>query len=315
MSSHNDELAPVLTDLRGIATEFETITDFLRWSLSAFSANELFFGHGTDNAWDEAVHLILQALHLPLDIDKQLLDARLSLREREHLVGLLERRIIERVPVPYLVNQAWFNRLPFVVDSSVLIPRSPIGELIEQRFSPWLKEGQPVQRILDLCTGSGCIGIACAYEFEDAQVDLSDISTAALSIAEKNVLCHGLEERVSCIQSDLFSALNVDPIKYDLIVSNPPYVDANDLHTMPPEFHHEPRLALAAGEDGLDIAKRILVEAAHYLSEDGVLVLEVGNSGQALEECFADIPFTWLEFDRGGFGVFVFTAEELKRYF
>ncbi|MDQ2075520.1 50S ribosomal protein L3 N(5)-glutamine methyltransferase [Marinimicrobium sp. ABcell2] len=295
-----------------ICSELLSVRDYLRWGTSQFNAAELYFGHGTDNAWDEAVQLVLHALHLPVQEANPLwLDARLTLSERRAVVNLLQRRIQERVPAAYLTGEAWFAGLRFRVDERVLVPRSPIAELIEQRFEPWLS--QEPERILDLCTGSGCIGIACAYAFPEARVDLSDISPDALQVAEQNIVGHQLEDRVEARESDLFAGLEGQV--YDLIVSNPPYVDQQDLAAMPAEYHAEPALGLASGADGLDFTRRLLQEASGHLSEDGLLVVEVGNSQAALEDAFPELPMTWVEFERGGHGVFVLAAADLRDSF
>ncbi len=291
-----------------ISGELYTLRDYLRWAISEFGRAGLFFGHGTDNAYDEARVLVLHSLNLPLDIDPALLDARLTLAEREAVLLLIKRRVDERVPAAYLTHEAWFAGLSFYVDERVLVPRSPIAELIAQDFEPWLGGMQP-RRILDLCSGSGCIGIACAYQFHEARVDLVDISLDALNVADINIARHDLADRVSAVQSDVFDLLADQ--KYDLIVSNPPYVDAEDLAAMPAEYQREPALGLASGPDGLDITRRILRDAADYLSEDGVLIVEVGNSCVALDDAFPTVPFMWLEFEHGGHGVFVMSREQL----
>lgn len=290
--------------------ELLTIRDYMRWATSRFNAAGLYFGHGTDNAWDEAAHLILSAIHLPWNCDRDLLSARLTSEERRHIVHLIERRIDERIPAPYLTGEAWFCGLPFHVDERVLVPRSPIGELIEQGFEPWLQTYPG--RILDLCTGGGCIGIACAMQFGDAEVVLSDISADALQVAASNIQRHELSDQVSCIESDLFAGLGTQT--FDLIVSNPPYVNAEDLANMPAEFQAEPAIALGSGADGLDFTRRLLREARHHLSDDGLLVVEVGNSWPALEAAYPQVPFTWIEFEQGGHGVFVLTAGQLDAY-
>lgn len=290
-----------------LCSDLICIRDFLRWGASEFQRANIFFGHGTDNALDEAEQLVAFYLHLPLPLAPYLLDARLTLHERKELIALLQLRIDERVPVAYMTNRAWFAGLQFYVDERVLVPRSPVAELIEKGFSPWLTE-EP-EYILDLCTGSGCIGIACALAFDRAAVDLSDISRDALDVAEKNIELHGVADRVRTLESDLFQAM--PELRYDLIVSNPPYVDAEDLASMPAEYHAEPELGLASGEDGLDFTRRLLREALDHLSEHGVLVVEVGNSCVALEDAYPDLPFTWVEFERGGHGVFILTAREL----
>jgi len=291
-----------------IGDELLTIRDFIRWGASEFTAAKLYFGHGTDNAWDEAEQLVLHAIHLTPPLADEWLSARLTRIEREAVANHFQRRIEERIPAAYITGQAWFAGLPFIVDERVLVPRSPIGELIQQQFKPWINN-EPAQ-ILDLCTGSGCIGIACAYAFPDAEVQLSDISFDALAVAEENIQQHNLEDRVFAMQSDLFA--NLAGQKFDLIVSNPPYVDADDLATMPPEYHAEPEIGLGSGDDGLDFTRRLLQEASDYLTEDGVLIVEVGNSWIALEEAYPNVPFTWIEFERGGHGVFVLKKSDLE---
>jgi ribosomal protein L3 glutamine methyltransferase len=288
--------------------ELQTIRDMLRWAVSRFNEAGLYYGHGTESAWDEAVSLILRTLHLPHDINPSILDARLTSEERDKIHKLILRRVNERIPVPYLTHEAWFAGLPYFVDERVLIPRSPIAELIQSDFHPWL-DPNDVFQILDLCTGSGCIATACAKIFPDAHVDASDISSDALAVAKINILRHEVADQVHLLHSDLFS--NIPPKKYDLIISNPPYVDAEDMAGLPEEYRHEPELGLAAGLDGLDIAIQILKAAPSYLNPKGTLIVEVGNSEIALAERFPEIPFTWLEFERGGGGVFLLTAEQL----
>ena len=294
-----------------VLTELHTLRDFVRWCMSEFYKQNLYFGHGTDNPWDEAVQLVLGAVHLPWNSDAQLLDARLTTDEKARVIDFLRQRAIERRPLPYIIGEAWYAGLPFYVDERVLIPRSPIQELIEQHFAPWLREG-PVNRILDLCTGSGCIGIVCAYAFEEAEVDLADISAEALEVARKNIQRHELVERVHAVESDLFAEL--EGRKYELIVTNPPYVDQADLASMPDEYQHEPALALGSGPDGLDITKQILRQAADFLTDDGVLVVEVGNSEVHLQQQFPEIPFIWVELGQGGNGVFLLSAKDVKQY-
>lgn len=291
-------------------SQLRTLRDHIRWAVSRFQAEHLFFGHGTDNAWDEARQLVLGALHLPWEIADNYLDCRLEEDEREHLQDLLRRRIEQRVPTAYLLGQAWFCGLPFIVNDQVLIPRSPIGQLIDRRFEPWLAK-EPA-RILDLCTGSGCIGIACAYEFLDAEVVLADLSFEALEVANRNIEQHGLEDRVYTVQGDGFDGLPKQ--RFDLIVSNPPYVDAEDFADMPAEFHHEPALGLACGEDGLDLVRRMLAEAADHLTETGTLVVEVGNSQVHVEALYPEVDFTWLEFTEGGHGVFLLAARQCREH-
>ncbi|MBW0146370.1 50S ribosomal protein L3 N(5)-glutamine methyltransferase [Marinobacter arenosus] len=294
MTSHIDDL--------------HTVRDYLRYASSQFAASGLYFGHGTDNVWDEAVQLVMRTLHLPLENNTLFLDARLVREERQLIHERIERRISERIPLAYLLGEAWFMGMPFHVDERVLVPRSPIGELLENGLQPWLGDKE-VHRILDLCTGSGCIGIGAASVFDEASVDLADISADALEVAESNIDLHELRERVQTIQSDVFS--NVTG-QYDVILSNPPYVDAEDLADMPQEYRHEPELGLAAGADGLDIAHRILAQALEHLSPDGLLIVEVGNSWVAMDEAYPDLPLTWLDFENGGSGVFLVTAETLR---
>ena len=283
-----------------------TVRDFVRWGASRFTEAGLWFGHGTDNAWDEAVVLVCAALYLPLDSGARALDARLTHSEKQRALEYLERRVTERVPAPYITGEAWFAGLRFAVDERVLVPRSPFAELIEREFRPWLTAAP--ERILDLCTGSGCIGIACALAFPDAEVDLVDISPAALEVADGNIAAHRLERRVRTLESDLFEALDQ---AYDLIVCNPPYVDADDYADLPDEYRCEPELALAAGVDGLDVVRRVLRDAPDWLEDEGLLFVEVGNSAAALEDRFPDVGFTWVELERGGDGIFVFSREEL----
>lgn len=284
-----------------------TPRDCLRWGESCLRRGGVFLGHGTDDHGDEALALLLHVLALPHDTDPRMLDARLLPHELEAFVALLARRVNERVPTPYLTGQAWFCGLPFQVDERVLIPRSPIAELIEAGFQPWLDPDQPL-RALDLCTGGGCIAIAMAMAMEDAEVDASDISADALAVCQANIDHYGLGDRVRAVLSDGFDGLRG---RYDLIVSNPPYVDAADLAAMPEEFHHEPELALGSGVDGLDFTRRILARAADYLNDDGVLIVEVGNSDQHVMAAWPEVPFLWLEFERGGHGVFLLTRQQL----
>ncbi|NRD74370.1 50S ribosomal protein L3 N(5)-glutamine methyltransferase [Shewanella sp. VB17] len=293
-------------------TELRTIGDMLRWSVSRFNDANIYYGHGTDNAWDEAIALVFHALHLPEEIGQQVILSNLTSSEKHKIVELIVRRVRERLPVPYLTNKAMFAGLAFYVDERVLVPRSPIAEMIATQFSPWLYN-KSVHRILDLCTGSACIAIACAYEFEDAEVDAVDISSDALDVAQINIETLGVMDRVFPIESNLFSTIPKGP-HYDLIVSNPPYVDAEDIDDMPAEYHHEPEIGLASGQDGLALTKRILANAADYLTEEGVLVVEVGNSMLHLIEQFPDVPFTWVSFEHGGDGVFVLTRGQLLEH-
>jgi ribosomal protein L3 glutamine methyltransferase len=288
-----------------------TIQDFIRWGASRFNAEGLFFGHGTDNALDESAELVLYALHLPPDLPATYRECHLSFPERVTVCELLERRMSDRKPAAYLTNRAWFAGLEFYVDENVMVPRSPLAELVEAGFDPWI-EPEGAGRILDLCAGSGCIGIACAVYLPDAEVDLAEISTAALQVASRNLELHRVQERVHILESDLFEG--VGDVRYDLIVSNPPYVSAAELAALPEEYRKEPQLGFAGGDTGLDLVLRILCDAPEHLEEKGVLVVEVGSTAMELEQRFPDIPFLWLDFERGGEGVFLMKREQLIEF-
>ena len=291
-----------------MTAELATIIDFIRYGASRFAGAGLAFGHSYDNALDEATHLVLQTLHLPHDLSPNYGQARVTAEEKRALLGLIERRIRERRPVAFLTGEAWFAGLKFKVDARALVPRSPIAETISSGFSPWL-DGVPVRRALDLCTGSGCIGIAMAVHNPEWRVDLADISEPALDLARENIRFHEVGERVRAIRSDLFAALGGEV--YDLIVSNPPYVTEQEFAALPPEYGHEPSLGLKAGDDGLDFALRILAEAPAHLSEDGVLIVEVGESERALVRLLPQLPLNWIEFEVGQMGVFVIDRRDL----
>lgn len=302
-----------MPDSYAVATQdFHTILDFLRYGISRANAATLYYGHGTDHAWDDILALIMGTLSLPIDLDTEWLQARLTKEEKALLSRQLEQRIVARVPVPYLTHEAYFCDLSFYVDERVLIPRSPIAELIKQQFSPWV-DADDVTHVLDLCTGSACIAIACCYAFPDADVDAVDISPDALTVAEMNRQRYGLDEGLTLIESDCFA--NVPLIQYDIIVSNPPYVGHEEMQTLPEEYCHEPKLALETTNNGLAIVEKILFSAHAYLSDHGILVVEVGNSEEALLEAYPHVPFTWLDFEHGGQGVFLLTCEQLKAYF
>lgn len=291
--------------------EMITVRDFIRWGVTHFNQAELVYGHGTENSWDEAVNLVLTSLHLPPDIDTNVLDSRLTQSEKETVANRIKSRVEDRIPVPYLVNEAWFAGLNFYVDQRVVIPRSPIAELLEDELSPWVEQTN-VQNILDLCTGSGCIAISAAITFPQAKVDAVDLSPEALEVAKINVERFGLEENVRLIQSDVFSKLKGK--RYDIIISNPPYVSKAEYDALPAEYNHEPKMALESGNEGLDVVREILAHAEEHLTPTGLLIVEVGYSQDLLESYYPGVPFTWLQFERGGEGVFLLTAEELREY-
>ncbi|MEQ1528012.1 MAG: 50S ribosomal protein L3 N(5)-glutamine methyltransferase [Methylococcales bacterium] len=294
-----------------VISTLTTIRDYIRWAASRFSEAELCFGHGSLTALDEAAALVLHTLHQPYDLGDVYLQSVLTASERQAVVDIVYRRINERKPAAYLTREAMFAGLPFYVDERVLVPRSPIAELIQERFAPWLDE-QSVDHILDLCTGSACIAIACAYAFPEAMVDAVDLSADALAVAEINVTKHELDDVVELYQSDLFNEL--PGTRYDIIVSNPPYVSLLEWQHLPAEFHAEPELGLKAGASGLDLVLRILADAGHYLTKQGILVVEVGSSAEILQATFPEVPFYWLDFERGGDGVFLLTAAQVNHY-
>ncbi|MBS0359056.1 MAG: 50S ribosomal protein L3 N(5)-glutamine methyltransferase [Proteobacteria bacterium] len=291
--------------------ELVTLRDVLRWGMTQFRKADLYYGHGTDNAWDEALSLALHVLSLPYDMNKDLLEARLTKQEKQEIIHLFIRRIEERVPAAYLTHKAYFAGLDFYVNEHVLIPRSPLAEVIESGFAPWV-EIESVERVLEIGTGSGCIAIAIAEMFPGIQVDAVDISDEALTVARKNVARYALEEQLHLIKSDVYSALNQK--KYDVIITNPPYVSESEFKTLPKEYTHEPKHALLADAEGLDIVIKILRDAAEHLTEQGILIVEVGNSEETMMQRYPEIPFVWLEFERGGGGVFVLNREQLKEY-
>ncbi|HBG94864.1 MAG TPA: 50S ribosomal protein L3 N(5)-glutamine methyltransferase [Chromatiaceae bacterium] len=301
-----------------------TIQDLVRWSACRFADARLHFGHGTDNAFDEAAWLIASSLNMPLEHIGPYRECRVTEDERTAVLALVRRRIVERRPAAYLIGQTRFAGMEFIVNDSVMIPRSPIAELIADGFAPWV-DPERIHRVLDLCTGCGCLGIALAAYLPEIEVDLADISPAALRIAARNLALHDLDDRVRIIESDLFAGIGqiggspsaasiTEPASeqiYDIIISNPPYVGNEEMESLPAEYQHEPRLALAAGETGLDLVLRILRDAPDYLDDEGILVVEVGNTAAALQACFPDLPFTWLDFEHGGEGVFLLRREEL----
>ena len=305
----NSELVSVI-EWDSTTADLHSIKDYLRWAYSSFNRADIFYGHGQDNAWDEAVQLVLGALKLPPDVPTELYDCRLTPSEKRTVVDFMLKRLQTRLPVAYITHSAWFCGLEFYIDERVLVPRSLIAELIQKNFEGLVQHSP--QRILDMCTGSGCIAIACADRFPLAEVDAVDLSIEALNVAELNIARHQMLERVFPLQSDLFEQL--PKAQYDLIVTNPPYVDQQDIDDMPEEFRHEPMMALEAGQDGLILVKRILAQASDYLSENGVLVCEVGNSMVHLIEQYPSVPFKWMEFENGGDGVFALTKAQLDLF-
>lgn len=288
-----------------------TIKDYIRWGASQFVENKVFLGHGIATPLHESAAIVLHSLHQPYQLDDCYLDAALTIDERKRVYDLLNKRITERLPVAYIIREATFAGLSFYVDERVLVPRSPIAELIEQHFEPWIEEDQ-VLNILDLCTGSGCIAIACAYAFPDAQVDAVELSDEALDVAKINLQKHELSDQLRLFKSDLFDDL--PDAKYDVIVSNPPYVAIQEWKELPAEYHKEPELGFTGGESGLDLVLRILVDVSKFLAENGILIVEVGSSAETLQQLFPQIPFYWLEFERGGDGVFLLTAKQVQQY-
>jgi ribosomal protein L3 glutamine methyltransferase len=292
-------------------TAMNTPRALIQWGAGQFERAGLVFAHGTDNAIDEAASLVMHALQIGYDQPDEVLDTEITQAERLRVEQLLEQRISTRKPAAYLLHEAWFANLPFYVDERVLIPRSPIAELVEAQFAPWIKPGQ-VSRILDMCTGSGCIGIACAHAFPDAVVDLTDLSSEALDVAQENISRYHLESRVNTVKSDVFAALHGRV--YDIIVANPPYVPLEEMQQLAPEFAHEPSTGLLAGSDGLDIVIHILKHAASHLRDHGILVVEVGHTQELLLACYPQVPFMWFDFEYGGTGVFMLDAEQLRHY-
>ncbi len=291
-------------------TQLSTVRDLMRFAVSRFNEAGLSFGHGTQNAYDEAAYLILHTLHLPLDTLDPFMDAHLTHSELLHMLSILERRVKDRVPAPYLTHEAWLGDFRFYVDERVIVPRSFIAELLQEQLSPWIEEPHTITHALDLCTGSGCLAIVMAHAFPEAQIDAVDISSDALEVARRNIADYALEARVHPIESDLFQAL--EGKKYDLIISNPPYVDAPSVAALPKEYLHEPKLALGSGEDGLDATRVILKEAPEHLNAGGLLVVEIGHNRDVVEAAFPDIEFTWLDTRTGDQFVFMVTREQLS---
>ena len=325
-----DQLTISPEHLQEAADNLSTIRDFIRFGVSALRQYDAHLGQGTEDFFAESSALVLQTLALDWSANPEILDAKLLPSEKAEFISLLERRINEKVPTSYLLNLAYFCDKPYYVDERVLIPRSPIAELINNRFAPYCldENHQPREadnnlpvnpnpkmprRILDMCTGSGCIAIALAYAFPEAEVDATDISKEALEVASINAEHHNKQFEVALLESDLFTKIPAEN-QYDLIVSNPPYVDAEDMADLPDEFRHEPELALAAGQDGLDLVRKMLAQAADYLTEDGLIVIEVGNSEWAMRQNFNTVDFHWLTFQKGGSGIFALTAAQCRQY-
>ena len=287
-----------------------TVRDYLRFAVSRFNQAKLFFGHGSSDAYDEAAYLILHTLHLPLDRLEPFLDARLTDSERTEVLNIIHRRVEHRIPAAYLTHQALLGEFSFYVDERVIVPRSFIAELLLEQLSPWIAEPEKIGNVLDLCTGSGCLAILAAHAFPYAGVDAVDLSPAALAVAERNVADYELQDRVSLIESDLFAKLGGK--QYDLIISNPPYVDAGSVAALPQEYLHEPKLALGSGHDGLDATRIILKNAAQHLTENGVLIVEIGHNRDVLETAYPDLPFTWLDVSAGDEYVFMLHRNDLS---
>jgi ribosomal protein L3 glutamine methyltransferase len=290
-------------------SDLETLRDWLRYAVSRFGEAELAFGHGTTNAYDEAAYLLLHALHLPLDRLEPFLDAKLTHAERGKIGQLLQRRIDQRVPAAYLTHEAWLGEFRFYVDERVLIPRSYIAELLPEGLAPYVGSADKVMNALDLCTGSGCLAVLLAHAYPAADIDAADVSSDALAVAQRNVADYGLADRINLIRSDLFS--NLSGKTYDLIISNPPYVTATAMADLPAEYRHEPKLALAGGEDGLDSVRTILTEAPQFLNPGGTLVVEVGHNRSAMEVAYPRVPFVWLETATTSDSVFLLKREKL----
>lgn len=292
--------------------EIKTARQLINWAARLFEKNRLHFGHGTNNALDESVFMVLRSLGYSFDVPDEILDLDLDIRQKENVIERIRERITSRKPAAYILNEAWFAGLPFYVNEHVLVPRSPVAELINERFAPWCEEDN-LNNILDIGTGSGCIAVATALEFPWSRVDAVDISVAALAVAKINVACYGLQQRVNLIESDLFQ--NLAGKKYDLVIANPPYVDEIDMAALPQEYQHEPAGGLYAGATGLDVINPILEGAANHLTENGIMIVETGNSREALVRQYPDVPFLWLEFEHGGEGVFLLGRDELIKWF
>ena len=291
--------------------ELRSVRDCLRFAVSRFNEAKLFFGHGSTSAYDEAAYLILHTLYLPLDTLEPFLDATLTEAERDLVLSVLKRRVKERLPAAYLTNEAWLGEHRFYVDKRVIVPRSYIAELLQERLAPWIEDPEAISSVLDLCTGSGCLAILAALAFPDAKVDAVDLSEDAIEVAERNITDYRLSERIRLIKSDMNQALKER--KYDLIISNPPYVTQESMAALPHEYRHEPMMALASGEDGLDHVRVILENAPRHLTADGMLVVEVGHNREGVEKAFPELPFIWPETSAGDGVVFILKRADLQR--
>ncbi|HUW26898.1 MAG TPA: 50S ribosomal protein L3 N(5)-glutamine methyltransferase [Gallionella sp.] len=293
----------------GANHNLHTVRDWLRFAVSRFNQAKLFFGHGSSDAYDEAAYLILHTLHLPPDRLDPFLDARLTEIERAEVLNIIQRRVEQRIPAAYLTHEAFLGEFSFYVDERVIVPRSFIAELLHDQLAPWIAEPEKITSVLDLCTGSGCLAILAAHAFPYASVDAVDLSAAALSVAERNVADYNLQDRIHLIESDLLAKLGGE--QYDLIICNPPYVDAASVAALPQEYLHEPKLALGSGHDGLDATHIILKHAAQHLTENGMLVMEIGHNREILEAAYPNLPFTWPEVSAGDEFVFMLHRNDL----
>ena len=289
----------------------QTIRDLIRYGVSRFTQHKLSFGHGSDNAWDESVYLVLSALHLPPDQLEPFMEARVLPEERQRALHFIDSRCERRVPAPYLTHEAWLQGYAFYVDERVIVPRSPIAELLMTQLSPWILDPYDVTSILDLCTGSGCLAIIAAHQFSEAYVDATDISQEALEVATRNVTDHGLSDRLSLHHGSLYDALPVSA-RYDLIICNPPYVNARSMLALPAEYQHEPTLALAGGEDGMDLVRTILEQAPAHLNDQGILVLEIGHERAHFEAAFPEFEPVWLDTAQASGQILLLTSEQLS---
>ncbi|MBN3812101.1 50S ribosomal protein L3 N(5)-glutamine methyltransferase [Paraburkholderia sp. Ac-20347] len=292
-----------------LSTTFSTVRDLLRYGVTRFSSAQLSFGHGSSNAYDEAAYLVLHTLRLPLDLLDPFLDARLAPEEIEKVLGVIERRANDRVPAAYITQEAWMHGLRFYVDERVIVPRSFIGELLADGLQPYVEDPEQVGAVLELCTGSASLAILAAHAFPNADIDAVDLSAPALEVAKRNVHEHDLDDQISLFEGDLYAPL--PERRYDVIITNPPYVNADSMAALPPEYRHEPEMALAGGTDGMDIVRRIVKDARNWLTDDGVLVVEIGNERENVEAAFGGLDLVWLSTSAGDDQVFLIQARDL----